>query len=264
MQREVAGRLLERLPLVRLDPARALDLGSGTGFVARDLRRRYPDARVIALDVSLQMLLAAPADGGIWSRLRARSRHMRVVGAMERLPFASESMDLVCSSLALEWSTDPAAALREVRRCLRPDGLFMFTTIGPDTLKELRQAAADVSLQPTTDMHNIGDALLEAGFVNPVVDMEMLTVTYADVDALFADLRATGSRSGTRDSRRGLRGRRWLQSLRLNYESMRSDGRLPATVEVIYGHCWKGAGRAARKAPDAPAVIQFHPRIPRS
>jgi malonyl-CoA O-methyltransferase len=192
VQREVATRLLERLQLVKLAPRLALDLGSGTGFVARGLRERYSEARVVAVDSSFAMLAASGRGGSLWRRLRAKGNYARVVGAMEQLPVASECADLICSNLALEWSAAPRRVFAEVHRCLRADGLFMFTTVGPATLRELKRACPDVSLQPTADMHDIGDALVRAGFASPVLDMELINVTYA---------RACAGAAGCRRSR---------------------------------------------------------------
>lgn len=260
MQREVGRRLLERLDLVRLAPQRVLDLGCGTGAQTRELVRRYPSAAVIGIDLSPEMLRAVSDARSLIDRLRGRSAWQRVAADMSRVPFADAAFDLAWSNLALEWSDQPERVFKEVRRCLRPEGLFMFTTIGPDTLKELRRAAPDLAMQPTTDMHNIGDALVQAGFSSPVVDMETITMTYPDLPGLFADLRACGSTCALPPAGKGLRGRSWLAALTARYEAARSAGRLPATVEVIYGHAWRPA--ADRVVPDAaaPRVVRVHRR----
>lgn len=260
LQREVARRMLERLDLVKMDPRWVLDLGSGTGLVARELVRRYPRASVLALDLSPAMLRAGAVSPGLFGRLRGRRAHYSVAADMARLPLASDSFDLVCSNMALEWSADPERAFAEVQRCLRPGGLFMFTTVGPDTLKELRAAAPDIAMQPAADMHDIGDALVRGGFAAPVMDVEWITLTYGELRALFADLRACASTSAVSPRQRGLRGRRWLAQLTERYEAMRVDGRLPATVEVIHGHAWKPAARPTTGGDAGQSVIRFHRR----
>lgn len=260
LQREVGRRLLERLDLVRLVPRRVLDLGCGTGMQARELARRYADATVVGVDLSMEMLRTAPDTRSLLERLRGRYGWQRVAADMARLPFADGAFDLAWSNLALEWSARPEAVFDEVRRCLRPEGLFMFTTIGPDTLKELRRAAPDLAIQPTTDMHNIGDALVKAGFSAPVVDMESITLTYQDLPRLFADLRACGSTCALPPAGKGLRGRSWLAALAARYEAARDGGRLPATVEVIYGHAWKPATARQIADPAAPKVVHVHRR----
>lgn len=260
LQREVGRRLLERLDLVRLVPQRVLDLGCGTGMQARELARRYPDAVVTGVDLSPQMLQAAPDARSLLDRLRGRHAWQRVAADMARLPFADGVFDLAWSNLALEWSNRPERVFDAVRRCLRPEGLFMFTTIGPDTLKELRRAAPDLAMQPTTDMHNVGDALVKAGFSAPVVDMETITLTYPHLLGLFADLRACASTCALPPAGKGLRGRSWLAALSARYEAARSAGRLPATVEVIYGHAWRPTAERAMPDPAAPRVIRVHRR----
>ncbi|HZR02686.1 MAG TPA: methyltransferase domain-containing protein [Burkholderiales bacterium] len=259
LQREVAARMLERLDLVKVDPQCVVDLGSGTGFVARALAARYPGAQVVGLDASLRMLRAGPRRSSLWTRLRGATNWSAVVAEMECLPFASQSVDMFCSNLALEWSDRPTQIFSEVQRCLRDGGLFMFTTIGPDTLRELRRASprAGRSIHPLVDMHDVGDALINAGLSDPVMDMELITLTYGSLVALLQDLRATGSTSALHLEHRGLRGRRWLLELERGYEAMRVSGRLPATVEVVYGHCWKSGARRPRRAMEDRAIINF-------
>lgn len=260
LQREVGHRLLERLDLVRLAPRRVLDAGCGTGLHARELARRYPQASVIGVDLSPEMLRAAPETRSRLERWRGLYGWQRVAGDIACLPFADGVFDLAWSNLALEWSERPERVFDEVRRCLRPEGLFMFTTIGPDTLKELRRAGPDLAMQPTADMHNVGDALVKAGFSAPVVDMETITLTYSELPALLADLRACASTCALPPSRKGLRGRDWLASLAARYEISRSGGRLPATIEVIYGHAWKPASTREIPDPAAPRVVRIHRR----
>ena len=267
LSREVCARMLERLDLVRLAPSRILDLGSGTGAAARAAARRYPQARVAALDFCLPAL-HLQRHAGFWPEVLrlalGRAAISCVCADFECLPVRSGAMDLVVSNLALHWSDAPDAALTEMHRVLRRGGLLMFTTLGPDTLKELAQASADARgrspVHRFVDMHDLGDMLIRSGFAEPVMDMEYLTLTYARVDDLFRDLRASGALSARVD-RVGLRTPRWREHLRQRYESLRREGRLPATFEIVYGHAWKPeqakhGPRPGLKA-DGRAVIRF-------
>jgi malonyl-CoA O-methyltransferase len=243
LQREIAGRLRERLDYIKLEPSRILDLGCGTGEGSAALLRRYEGARVVALDLAHAMAQRAARRGPWWRR-----RPQGLCGDALRLPLADASMDLIYSNVALQWLDDLDQALRECRRVLRGQGLLMFTTFGPDTLRELRESFARVDggvhVHTFIDMHDIGDALVRAGFADPVMDMEMLTLTYADVMGLVADLRGLGATYAAPDAAPGLGGRRRLRALQQAYAAFRdADGRLPASYEVVYGHAW---------APDAP------------
>jgi malonyl-CoA O-methyltransferase len=182
----------------------------------------------------------------------------RVCADMERLPLAPNSMNLVWSSLALQWAQDLEATLKGFHRVLAPGGLLMFATFGPDTLKELRAAFAVIDDAPHvnrfTDLHDIGDMLIHAGFSSPVMEMEMLTLTYADLKSLMHDLKGIGAHNAAAARRRGLLGKSAWAKLEAAYESHRLEGRLPATFEVIYGHAW--AGDKTRRE-DGRQVIQF-------
>ena len=245
LQREVSQRLLERLDLVKLAPAVVLDVGCGTGAGSRALARRYAAARVIGLDIAQTMLQVARQRDAGWRRklpfLHGNAPHY-IGGDLERLPLASGSVNLLCSNLALQWCDDLPAAFAEFRRVLAPGGLLMFTTFGPDTLRELRQAFRGLDghthLNRFRDMHDIGDELSYAGFSTPVMDMEFLTLTYLDLMSLFRELKAIGAHNVTRGRAHGLMGKRTWQSMLDNYEKLRREGRLPATYEVIYGHAW--------------------------
>lgn len=223
--------MLERLDYVRLAPRRVLDAGSGPP--RRALGKRYPRARVIALDFSLPML--APRT----LLARALKRNIfPVCGELERLPIADGAVDLVWSNMALHWLSEPLAAFKEFRRVLAPHGLLLFSTLGPDSLKELRAAAGEARVHSFIDMHDLGDMLLAAGLSDPVMDMEMLTLAYPDPDRLLADLRASGQTGARADRPRGLAGRAFARRLR------RTLGDKPrATFEIVYGHAWKPPAR---------------------
>lgn len=240
LQREVAGRLLERLDLIRLRPTRIVDVGCGTGYCTRALARRYRGAEVVGIDIAHAMLRRARGAGPWWQRvLGARTRY--ACGDAECLPVADAAVDMVISNLMLQWC-DPARVFAEFHRVLRPGGVLMFTSFGPDTLTELRAAwrAADagIHVHAFVDMHDVGDALLRAGLAEPVMDVERLTLTYADAIEVMRDLKHIGAHNTAHGRARGLTGKRQLARVREAYAARASDGRVPATFEVVYGHAW--------------------------
>lgn len=243
LQREVCTRMLERLEYIKLQPGRILDAGSGTGWGTRRLTQQYPSAQMIALDIASGMLLAARGASGWWQKLFGGARQMQVCGDMEALPLAANSLDMVWSNLAVQWCNDLPATFVELHRVLKVDGLLMFSTLGPDTLKELRRAFNGVDqhnhLNRFTDMHDIGDMLVHGGFAEPVMDMEYITLTYDDVRGVLQDLKAIGAHNVTVGRAKGLMGKNTWARLVENYENLRSNGKLPATFEVVYGHAWK-------------------------
>lgn len=259
LQHEVATRMLSRLDYVRQQPVTVLDAGCGTGFATAGLQTRYPAAAVCALDLAFAMAQRARARGGRWRRLLGRG--VRALCAdIECLPLRAKSVDLIWSNLALQWVNEPARAFGEFRRIITPGGLLMFSTFGPDTLKELRAAyqGADrhTHVNRFIDLHDLGDMLVHAGFADPVMDMEYLTLTYADVRALMRDLKAIGAHNVTAGRPPGMSARATLAAVERNYEQWRRDGRLPATFEVVYGHAW---APQARLTPDGRPVIEIKP-----
>ncbi|MDQ6924310.1 MAG: malonyl-ACP O-methyltransferase BioC [Pseudomonadota bacterium] len=278
LQREVGQRMAERLGLVRMHPETILDAGCGTGVALGELHARYPDARLIGLDVALSMTLAARNRAGAATR-SARSLLGRVLGPLAparairpwcicgdiaSLPIKPASIDLVWSNLTLQWVGDPQKAFAECRRVLRVGGLLSFTTFGPDTLKELRAAflAADraTHVGRFIDMHDLGDMLVHAGFADPVMDMETLTLTYGDAIGLMRDLKAIGAHNVTAGRPRGMMGRHRWQRMLAALETTRRDGRLPASFEVVYGHAWNPL---PRMTDDGSAIIRVEPRAKR-
>jgi len=263
LQKEVANRLVDRLDLVQLTPQVILDVGSGTGFCGRLLETRYKKATIVSLDLSQQMLNHTRQQEGFLKRLR--SPHRYVCGDAECLPIANASVDLIVSSLALQWC-DLEAAFACFRRVLKPDGLLMFSSMGPDTLKELRQAwsVADgfVHVSAFIDMHDVGDALIRAGFADPVMDVENITVTYPTVTKLMQDLKAIGSRNALEGRLKGLTGKQRLKKMTESYEKLRKDGVLPATYEVVYGHAWVPDKRDAVNAANSIAPSRFENPFP--
>lgn len=271
LQREVGQRMAERLALVKLQPAAILDAGCGTGDALAELRTRFPAAFIVGLDLAQAMLVAArrrtaagiAAERSLLTRLLgpragASGEPALVCADACRLPLAGNRVDLVWSNLALQWINEPQTAFAEFHRVLRVGGLLSFTTFGPDTLMELRAAFSGIDrathVSRFIDMHDLGDMLVTTGFAEPVVDMEKLTLTYADATALMRDLKAIGAHNATAGRPRGLTGRARWQRLLDALEAFRRDGRLPATFEVVYGHAWKPEARAAA---DGRAIVRF-------
>ena len=243
LQARVAAELLQRLELLRFSPGVVLDLGSGTGRITRELKRRYPRARVIALDIAPGMLREARRHQRPWRRFD------RVCGDALRLPLRDGSIDLIFSNLMLQWCEPLAAALSEARRVLAPGGFLSFSTFGPATLYELRTAWAEADgynhVNHFPDMHEVGDGLVRAGLMEPVLDADRFEVGYLDVLTLMRDLKAIGAHNVTAGRPRALAGRERLTRVQRAYEAFRRDEGLPATYEVIYGASWGAAGRPA-------------------
>ena len=237
IQREIGSRLLERLDLVRMQPERVLDLGCGTGAISEALLKRYKKAQVIGIDLAENMVQQT-CQRGNWLR-----RPLGVCADARQLPLQDNCADMLLSNLMLQWCNDLPAVFREFGRVLRPEGLLMFSTFGPDTLRELRASWGQVDgyshASRFVDMHDVGDALLAAGFRDPVVDMEIITLTYAEVRGLLLDLKTIGANNATAGRNRGLTGKARMQAFYQAYEQFRQDdGLYPATYEVVYGHAW--------------------------
>lgn len=243
MQREVCSRMLERLDYIKQKPSHVLDVGSGTGWGTRQLGERYPAAQIVSLDIAMGMLQAARGTAGWWRKLFAGNTKHYVCADMEALPLKAGSMEMVWSNLAVQWCNDLPATLAEFHKVLKVDGLLMFSTFGPDTLKEIRTAFQGVDgynhINRFADMHDIGDMLVACGFADPVMDMEYITLTYNDVKGVMEDLRSIGAHNATAGRATGMMGKKAWGRVLENYERLRRDGKLPATFEVIYGHAWK-------------------------
>jgi malonyl-CoA O-methyltransferase len=254
LQREVGKRLIERLELVRLVPEIIVDVGCGTGMTTSALLKKYRRAQVLGLDIAPNMLTIA--------RKRAPWLHKLycICGDAEALPLADNSCDLLFSNLTLQWCSNLDQTFREFRRVLKPGGLLLFSTLGPDTLIELRrswQAADGYShVNAFIDMHDIGDALVRAALADPVMDMELITLTYRDVFSLMRDLKTLGAHYVAVDRVQGLTGKGRLQAMGKAYEQFRrNDGLLPATYEVVYGHAWMPQTALSSRRNDGTAVF---------
>lgn len=257
LQKMLAEQLDERLALVKVEVARALDLGAGTGFLTEKLVQRYPQARITALDLSEGMLArnaqrfntnaSSSFKEKLTNWLGRRAVAVDYVQAdAYAIPLADASQDLVVSNLMLQWCDDLDSVLAEIRRVLRPQGLLMFTTLGPDTLKELRQAWCQVEgdagherMNRFIDMHDIGDALIRAGFGQPVMDVESYRLTYAEPIAVLRDLKTIGATNAHQHRQHGLTGKTRFKAMLSAYGFSRdSDNRVSATFEAVHGHAW--------------------------
>jgi malonyl-CoA O-methyltransferase len=230
LEQEVCRRLLERCEFSRLQPLRVLDLGCGTGAAAAALKRRYRQAQVIGVDASPAMLASLRRRSSLLWPLRG------VCGDVAALPFPPGSVDLLFANLVNFWSPQPAALFGEYRRVLRPDGMLLFTTLGPGTFRELREVWAsvdpEVTLPDFADILEVGDALLAAGFREPVMDMEVITLQYPRLEAMAEELEATAVSlliSGWE------RWRAQRDRLQAAYASLLTGGRCPLSYEIVYG-----------------------------
>ncbi len=255
LQAQVRDELLHRLEVLRMEPEVVVDLGAGTGQATIALKRKYPGGRVVAMDIAHGMLQQAR------KRQTLLRRFDRVVADAAALPLGDASVDMLFSSLMLQWCNDPDQVLRECRRVLRPGGVLHFTTLGPDTLVELRRSwqAADpghAHVNRFIDMHDLGDALVRAGFAEPVLDVERYTLTYDDARGLMRDLKAIGAHNATAGRAHGLTGKATLARMLAAYEGFRREGKLPATYEVVFAQAWCPIGPIRSKGqPKSETVI---------
>ncbi len=267
LQKLVREEMLSRLDLVKISPQAILDAGCGTGHGSFGLQKRFKNAQVYSLDIALGMLQKTKLQRPILQKI-LHQQHL-LCADIESLPIASNSMGLVWSNLALQWCNDLDGAFTELARVLQPESLFVFSTFGPDTLKELRTATSfskdklgHTHISRFIDMHDIGDALIRAGFSTPVLDVERYTLTYDDAKSVMRDLKSIGAHNATAGRGRGLQGKGFLQNLTQQYEQFRTNGKLPATFEVIYGHAWVNDNKviSTRGMPEGVSPIHFTKR----
>jgi len=237
LQREVESRLLESLDYHEGKPQRVLDVGCGTGRGTALLKKRWREAEVIALDLSLPMLREARRHRGWFHPFE------RVCADGQALPFSDRSMDVVYSNLCLQWCDSPRPLLAECARVLKPGGFLVASSLGPDTLAELREAwaatdATQAHVGRFLDLHDVGDAALAAGLKDPVLDSDHITLDYADVRGLLTDLKGLGATNADRERPHALTGKARFKAMLDAYETRRRDGRIPATWEVITLHAW--------------------------
>ena len=257
LQERVRNELVERLWELKVSPQTVLDLGAGTGHATRALKRRFPKSLVVAADIAPGMLERA--------RLQSRwlRRFERVCADAYALPFRDGCFDVVFSSLMLQWCDDLDAVFAEVARVLKAGGVLLFSTFGPGTLAELRDAweasgAPGNHVNHFFDPHALGTALMRAGLSEPVLDVDRTVFHCADVLTLMRELKAIGAHNVTKGRPRGLTGRRRLAAMTRAYESQRRDGGLPATYEVIHAICW-GPERRTHEPDDLPHETLISP-----
>ena len=265
VQREVGNRLLERFDVMRIAPAAILDVGCGPGTHTAALSARFPEATVTAIDHSAAMVArAAPSASGLLARFSAFGKRPRIRGLvsdMGALPLPREHADVLWSNFALQWANDLPALFAEWNRVLKIGAVIMFTAPGPDTLIELRRAlakageAADPRVQRFTDLHDIGDMLIHAGFADPVMDMEVITLEYATAGALWRDIKAQAAQNSMQTRPRGLLTPRKLRAIEAALDSAtKPNGPIRISVEVIYGHAWKVA---PKKTADGHGIVRL-------
>ena len=236
LQQQIGERLLERLEAIRLQPALILDLGAGTGRLSRRLSDRYPAARVVQLDLALNMLIKSRDNNDL-----CKGQQLLCADA-ECLPLADNSADFAFSNLMFQWVTDLDRALAGIYRTLKPGGLLLFSTFGPDSLVELRNSWARVDdyvhVNAFTDMHDVGDALVRSGFADPVMETETFTLVYDSGRDLMRELKMLGAGNVNAGRRRTVTGKGKLQAMLAQYQNRYGKDGLPATFEAVYGHAW--------------------------
>ncbi len=246
IQHEIGERLFERLHYLKIKPRYILDLGCGPGTFSQRLKKHYPQAHIVGFDLACAMLKQAKTKQG-WLKKWAL-----VAGDMTGMPFATGTFDLVFANQVIHWSQPLSGVMSELNRVMNPGGCLMFSTLGPDTFCELRQAWSKIDNYAHTnefiDMHDVGDALLAEHFLDPVMDMEILTAHYSTLAQLLEALKAQGVRNINSRRNPGLTGKQSWQVFEKNFAAFLTEqSKFPLTYEVVYGHAWKGEQRRMGK-----------------
>lgn len=243
VHRHTANGIVERLSPMQLDAARIVDLGSATGRDRSLLQGLFRKALVIGIDRSAAMLAEAQRHRP-WFR---RTRDVRADATM--LPLQEGSIDLVYANLLLPWIDDHTAVFLEVTRVLRKGGLFVFSTLGPDSFRELRDAwgerLAAARVRQFPDMHDVGDRLMHCGLRDPVLDVEALKLEYRDTGSLFRDTRRAAAGNSLSHRQRTLTGKEAFRSMTERLTGGGAALPLTITLELVFGHAW-GAGPSER------------------
>ena len=251
VQRAAADGLMQRLQPIAAQPRCVVDLGSALGTGSKQLARQFPKARVFSVDRSSQMLNAAKRRRGWFSRVRELQANAC------QLPLRTGSVDFVFANMLMPWIDDLSGLFGEVARVLGKDGVFVFSTLGPDSLTTLRQAWSDVDdelhVHQFADMHNLGDAMMHAGLGDPVLDIDCLSISYRNAEAIFADLAAAGGRNSLRDRRPTLTGKDRFARFQKQLDAAATDGLIEIKLELVYGHAF------GRGAPMAPGEFRLAP-----
>ena len=251
VHRTAANGLMQRLQPIAVQPKHVVDLGSALGAGSRQLSRQFPGARILSIDLSAQMLKSARQSRGWFSKVRELQ-----ADAMQ-LPLATGSVDYLFANMLLPWIDDLPACLSEVARVLRRDGVFLFSTPGPDSLAEIRNAWSSIDdglhVHHFADMHNLGDAIMGAGLSDPVLDVEYLSVTYRNSDSILADLTAAGARNSLHERRHTLTGKGRLARFHEQMRLMETGGVIELNLELVFGHAF------GRGGPATPGEYSFAP-----
>tara|TARA_B110000046_G_scaffold71996_1_gene79882 strand:+ start:865 stop:1770 length:906 start_codon:yes stop_codon:yes gene_type:complete len=238
LQKAVVERLIESFDLIKTNPLLILDMGSGTGYGSRILKKRFKKAQYFQSDISREMLKIAQKQSP-----RYFSNNHFVCADASQMPIQDNQFDLVFSNLMLQWCKDLDFVFAEVKRMLKPGGVFLFSSFGPDTLKELRdcwkKVDDDIHVNAFVDMHDVGDSLIRNGLHSPVLSVEHIVMTYSDCLQLMHELKSIGAQNVNKGRRKSLTGKQRLNKVIAHYETLRSNDKLPATYEVVYGHAWQ-------------------------
>lgn len=242
IQQEIGLRLLERLQYLKMEPQRILDLGCGPGFFSRELALMYPKAQIVGLDLA-QVMLKQARKKHSWRR-----KWPLIAADMQHLPFATGVFDLVFANQVIHWGNPLTKVFRELNRVMKANGCLMFTTLGPDTFKELKSAWSEINqyahVNEFPDMHDVGDCLMSEHFLEPVMDMELISVHYETLPKLLKSLKSQGVKNINSARNQGLTGKASWKQFEHNYAALQTaTGKYPLTYEVVYGHAWKGEQR---------------------
>ena len=246
IQDQISQDLLVKLGHANINPKNILDLGCGTGKNGLHLQDKFKETTLVNFDLSENMLEEArkkPISSPVVVP-NEKPSNLYVCGDMENLPFKDSSFDLVWSSSAIQWSNNLSSVFKHIKRILKRNGLFIFSTFGPKTLWELKEVNEKISGESKTNKfiakHNIDDLLLASGFKSPLLEAKNITLPYSSTEKLLLDIGKIGASNGNSNRSKGLRGRGFMESIKKEYESFKQDDLYPATYEVIYGHAWKG------------------------
>lgn len=235
LQKEVGQRLLERLDMIRLQPERILDLGSGTGLFTQALEKRYPKAAVLAVDIAENMLRTAQE--------KKTTQQYFICADAFHIPFADHSVDLIFSNLVFHWCENKKSLFAELKRILKPGGLLLFSMCGVDTLRELREIWSNIDdrthINTFLDLHDVGDFLSQHQFTDAVMDRETIMLSYQDIYSLLRGLKSCGSFNLSEHHRNALTGKsHWKKLVSAYTQIHNSTEKFIVTFEILYGHAW--------------------------
>jgi len=261
LQKHVLGEMFLRLKLLKINPSSILDLGCGPGNAGPDLKKFYKPHDLIYLDFAYEMLKKAEEKNRdhFLKAFSSRTAQQFICADMEAIPLEENSIDMVWSNLSLQWCNDLDRVFAQIAKILTHNGLFIFSTFGPSTLHELRSSLASFSehshVNQFIDMHDIGDALIRCGFSDPVLDVDVYTLTYSTFKEIMYDLKHIGARNALQGRAKGMTGKGFLYQLEKLYEVYRANDKLPASYEVVYGHAWR-----VNKPLNESSIVKFYPK----